>query len=225
MMRTRWPFSQHGSLLRHSSSRPLRIVECARPTAHGRDGPSGGSRIHATYLGGVFIAIDLGLPSGVGALVVGLTGDHRGAGGAMLGEHLNFRQWGGVILGFTGVVLVVINRLTDDTLNLPVRRLRCHSPPLVCRSARSFGVALLQLHCCGAQQFNKVRQLRSSFLPCCRARPSCHSLRASGRWCGRLVCSIAVAHHVVAPSTSCCSGVSSLFFLVPALSAISSGAI
>ena len=67
-----------------------------------------GFGIHATYLGGVFIAIDLGLPSGVGALVGGLHPVITAvAGGALLGERLSPRQWFGVILGFSGVVLVV----------------------------------------------------------------------------------------------------------------------
>ena len=124
-----------------------------------------GLGIHATYLGGVFIAIDLGLPSGVGALVVGLHPVITAvAGGAMLGEHLNFRQWGGVILGFTGVVLVVINRLTDDTLNLPVRaviavslatlgmsigtliqRQRCAATPLLWGSAIQYASSAIAL--------------------------------------------------------------------------------
>ena len=41
MMRTRWPFSQHGSLLRHSSLRPLRICRTRLGRLHmNRNGPS-----------------------------------------------------------------------------------------------------------------------------------------------------------------------------------------
>ena len=169
------------------------------------------------------IAIDLGLPSGVGALVVGLHPVITAvAGGAMLGEHLNFRQWGGVILGFTGVVLVVVNRLTDDTLNLPaaviavslatlgtsigtlIQRQRCAATPLLWGSAIQYASSAIA----------------PSFLPGCRVRPSCCSLRArSGRW-RRLRARLLLCSPCCAPPASSRSERPEFVFLVPALSAI-----
>ena len=67
-----------------------------------------GILIHATYLGGVFIALKQGLPAGITALVVGMQPLLTAVGaGALLGERVNLRQWGGLVLGFIGLTLVV----------------------------------------------------------------------------------------------------------------------
>lgn len=80
-----------------------------------------GLGIHATYLGGVFVAIDLGLPSGVSALIGGLHPVVTAlAGGPLLGERLSQRQWFGVLLGFAGVVAVVANQIGDASTAIPV---------------------------------------------------------------------------------------------------------
>lgn len=67
-----------------------------------------GLLIHAGYLGGVFVAIDLGLSAGALAVITGLqpllTGVLVAAG---FGETVTRRQWAGLVLGFFGVVLVV----------------------------------------------------------------------------------------------------------------------
>lgn len=71
-----------------------------------------GVLMHAVYLGGVFIAIEQGLPSGVSALIIGLHPVLTSlAAGPVLGEHLRRIQWVGVGLGFLGVVAVVVDRL------------------------------------------------------------------------------------------------------------------
>ena len=67
--------------------------------------------IHVLYLGGVFVAIDLGMPSGVSALIAGLHPVVTSfAGAAFLGERLRRIQWTGVGLGLLGVVVVVVER-------------------------------------------------------------------------------------------------------------------
>lgn len=67
-----------------------------------------GILIHAVYLGGVFIAIKQGLPAGITALVVGMQPLLTAVGaGALLGERVSLRQWGGLVLGFIGLTLVV----------------------------------------------------------------------------------------------------------------------
>ena len=72
--------------------------------------------MHATYLGGVFVAIDHGLPSGLTALIAGL---HPVATSVtariFLGEQLNRKQIFGVFLGLLGVGAVVIEKL--DAVN------------------------------------------------------------------------------------------------------------
>lgn len=71
-----------------------------------------GLLVHAVYLGGVFIAISKGLPAGIASLVVGIQPLLTAVGaGAILGEAVLARQWGGLILGFVGVGLVVSGKL------------------------------------------------------------------------------------------------------------------
>jgi len=71
-----------------------------------------GILIHGTYLGGVFWAIDNGLPAGISALVVSLQPLVTSiAAKPMLGEKASPRQWAGLILGFLGVALVVEQKL------------------------------------------------------------------------------------------------------------------
>ncbi len=71
-----------------------------------------GIGMHVLYLGGVFVAIDHGLPAGVSALIAGLHPVLTAlASRRVLGERLIRLQWIGVGLGFVGVVAVVIDRL------------------------------------------------------------------------------------------------------------------
>lgn len=75
-----------------------------------------GILIHGTYLGGVFWAIDNGVPAGVSALIVSLQPLVAGlAAGPMLGEKVTLRQWLGLGLGFIGVTLVVSQKLDFNT--------------------------------------------------------------------------------------------------------------
>ncbi len=68
--------------------------------------------MHALYLGGVFVAIDHGLPSGVGALIAGLHPVITSlAARGLLGERLLAVQWAGIALGLVGVIAVVVDRL------------------------------------------------------------------------------------------------------------------
>ena len=70
-----------------------------------------GSGIHALYLGGVFIAIDHGLPSGVSALIAALHPVVTTVlGRVVLGEEMSMRRSTGVVLGCVGVLAVVVER-------------------------------------------------------------------------------------------------------------------
>lgn len=71
-----------------------------------------GLLVHGVYLGGVFIAISLGLPAGVASLVVGVQPLLTAIGaGFFLGATVSVRQWMGLLLGLGGVALVVSNKL------------------------------------------------------------------------------------------------------------------
>ena len=65
--------------------------------------------LHACYLGGVFFAISKGLPAGVAAVVTSLQPVLVSVLAVkVLGERLRARQVLGLVLGFTGVVLVLV---------------------------------------------------------------------------------------------------------------------
>jgi drug/metabolite transporter (DMT)-like permease len=71
-----------------------------------------GIGLHALYLGGVFVAIDRGMPAGVSALIAGLHPVLTSLlATRLLGERLKRVQWIGVGLGFVGVAVVVVDRL------------------------------------------------------------------------------------------------------------------
>lgn len=71
-----------------------------------------GLLLHGVYLGGVFIAISLGLPAGVAALVVCVQPLLTAVGaGWLLNESVRARQWTGLLLGLSGVALVVANKI------------------------------------------------------------------------------------------------------------------
>ena len=68
--------------------------------------------MHAIYLGGVFVAIDNGLSSGLSALIAGLHPVATSvAARVFLREHLSRKQIVGVFLGLVGVCAVVIEKL------------------------------------------------------------------------------------------------------------------
>jgi len=74
-----------------------------------------GVLVHAFYLGGVFVAIQHGLPAGITALVVGMQPLLTAFGaGAFLGEKVTPRQWIGLALGLVGVFLVLSGKIGAD---------------------------------------------------------------------------------------------------------------
>jgi drug/metabolite transporter (DMT)-like permease len=71
-----------------------------------------GLLLHGGYLGGVFFAIDRGMPAGLSALIVSLQPVLTAiVAPALLGERVGGRQWLGLGLGFLGVALVVSEKL------------------------------------------------------------------------------------------------------------------
>ena len=69
---------------------------------------STGILFHGFYLGGVFYAIFMGLPTGIVALIVTLQPILTNIfAGYMLNENVSINQWIGVVMGFVGTVLVI----------------------------------------------------------------------------------------------------------------------
>jgi drug/metabolite transporter (DMT)-like permease len=70
-----------------------------------------GLLMHSLQLGGVFSAIQIGLPAGLAALIIGLQPILIAAVvGPLLGERVSLRQWMGFVLGFGGAALVLSER-------------------------------------------------------------------------------------------------------------------
>lgn len=71
-----------------------------------------GALMHGVYLGGVFWAIRNGMPAGLSALIVGLQPLATAMMAAsFLGERLTGRHWAGMALGLGGVAIVLAPRI------------------------------------------------------------------------------------------------------------------
>ena len=67
-----------------------------------------GILFHGFYLGGVFFSFSVGLSANLSALIVGLQPVLTNIlSGPILKEKVTFTQWMGILLGFTGTVLVI----------------------------------------------------------------------------------------------------------------------
>jgi drug/metabolite transporter (DMT)-like permease len=71
-----------------------------------------GTLLQAGYVGGVWAAIQHGMPAGLAALVVGLQPIFTAFAAPMVGESVRRRQWLGLMLGLAGVALVVSNKIS-----------------------------------------------------------------------------------------------------------------
>ena len=79
-----------------------------------------GLLLHAGYLGGVFVGIHLGVPAGLSAIIVNLQPVLTSSLAArFLGERVTAWQWAGLGLGFAGVLLAVAEKLAG-ALGQPV---------------------------------------------------------------------------------------------------------
>ena len=79
-----------------------------------------GILLHAVYLGGVFIAIYVGLPVSVTALIVCLQPLLVAVlAGPVLGERVHARQWAGLALGFAGATIVLSPGLAHGSIPAP----------------------------------------------------------------------------------------------------------
>ena len=102
-----------------------------------------GLLVHATYLCGVLYAINLKLPLGFVALLTGLQPILTAVFARLfLHEKLNRRQWIGMALGLTGVVLVVMSKFTLGNVSAPA--LGCAGIALL---GITFGTLYQKRHC------------------------------------------------------------------------------
>lgn len=71
-----------------------------------------GVLLQAGYLSGVWVAIKLGMPAGVTALIVGMQPILTALSAPLIGESVRPRQWLGLGFGLAGVALVVYAKIT-----------------------------------------------------------------------------------------------------------------
>lgn len=71
-----------------------------------------GALVHGIYLGGVFWAIDNGLPAGASAIIVGLQPVLSTlTAAAILGEKILPKHWLGILIGSFGLLLVLLPKI------------------------------------------------------------------------------------------------------------------
>ncbi|MBL8582871.1 MAG: DMT family transporter, partial [Rhizobiaceae bacterium] len=91
------------------------VLALGRRFATGREAvgaAAAGTLMHGAYLGGVFWAVRHGLPAGLAGLVVGLQPLITALlAGPLLGERVLPRHWLGLGLGFVGVAIVIWPKL------------------------------------------------------------------------------------------------------------------
>ena len=114
------------------------IVACSRnrlprsPTMCGHLAVSG-ILIHACYIGGVFIAIDVGVDISIAAIIVGAQPLLTAVVVVLfMGETLSRRQWAGFVVGFLGLVMVVAKTFAIGALPA------CRARRLQCRTMRHY---------------------------------------------------------------------------------------
>ena len=74
-----------------------------------------GALMHALYLGGVWAAVKAGMGSGLSALIVGLQPVLTALWLSARGGSVSRRQWQGLLLGLTGLLLVVSRKFSQGS--------------------------------------------------------------------------------------------------------------
>jgi len=191
-----------------------------------------GVGMHAVYLGGVFVAIDRGLPAGLSALIAGLHPVVTAVFGRLvLAERLRPSQWLGVALGSLGVVAVVTEKLRDGSQSVTaialvamvlsiigisvgtlVQRAKGRNTPLLQGTSIQYSAAALALIIAIPVVEDATVRITPQFLLALAWATLVLSLGAV------LIMMRLLASHSAAR-------VSSLFFLTPALSALEGAAL
>lgn len=184
-----------------------------------------GLLVHGVYLGGVFLGISLGIEAGLSALIVSLQPLLVAAlAGLLLRERVSARQWAGLVLGVTGVVFVLGEKLGRG----PGEALGS----LACLAAL-FGITagtLYQKRFCSGMDLRTGTAIQ--FVAAGLVTGPLALLLEGGRvvWTGEFVCALlwlvlvlslgAVSLLYVLIRKGAAASVSSLFFLVPPCTAL-----
>jgi drug/metabolite transporter (DMT)-like permease len=93
------------------------VLKAPWPTGKIRHVALAGVLLQAGYLAGVWVAIKLGMPAGVTALIVGMQPILTAVSAPLIGESVKPRQWLGLVFGLAGVALVVYAKITVTGLS------------------------------------------------------------------------------------------------------------
>lgn len=184
-----------------------------------------GLMIHATYLGGVFAAIYLGLPAGTAALITALQPLLTAiAAGPFLGERVTARQWLGFGLGLLGVAMVVANKMQLAEANLPA---------VACAFVAVLGITagtLYQKRHCGGMDLRtgSIIQFAASGLAMLTLAPWLESMQVEWTadflfalgWLTIVLSLGAISLLLVLIRRGAASKTASLFYLVPPVTAL-----
>jgi drug/metabolite transporter (DMT)-like permease len=95
-----------------------------------------GFLMQGVYLGGVFWAIHRGMPAGLVALIAGLQPLITAIlAGVLLGDRILARHWAGIAIGFAGVVIVVLPSLQGGVGGVTVATLLASVIAVIAMSA------------------------------------------------------------------------------------------
>lgn len=94
-----------------------------------------GMLMHGVYLGGIFWAVKNGLPAGLAGLVVGLQPLLTALiAGFLAGESIDRRLWFGLAIGFAGVAIVLSPKLGDFSGGVTPATISASLAAVVCMS-------------------------------------------------------------------------------------------
>lgn len=186
-----------------------------------------GLGMHALYLGGVFVAISLGLPTGLSALISGLHPVLTSVVARLvLGERLRRIQTIGITLGVAGVVVVVVDKLGGGTGAITAGAMVAMTISVLGMSAgtivqRSRGASMPLLRGTAVQFLSSsaVLAVGAVLNEHWRFHPTAR-LWFSLAWATIVLSMASVLIMLLMLQRHAAARVSSLFFLVPALSTI-----
>lgn len=183
--------------------------------------------MNTLYLGGVFVAIDHGLPTGLSALIAGV---HPVITSVVarwaLRERLRRIQWLGIALGLLGVIAVVVQKFSAHTGTITLAAMVAMTVSVLGMSAgtlvqRARGAAMPLLRGAAVQFLTSSAMLlvAAVFVEHWRFHPTAR-LWWSLAWAMFVLSIASVLIMLMLLQRQAAARVSSLFFLTPALSTI-----
>ncbi len=186
-----------------------------------------GILIHGLYLCGVFWGIKGGMPAGISALMIGLQPILTAIlASILLGDKIHTKHWLGLVIGLSGLALVIYPKLSFEGTGIPPFTLPSH---IIAVLGIVLG-SLFQKRYIGIMDFKKepfIQQIGglSIALPIALMTESFHftftpELIISYLWMTLILSCGAFVLYVYLLQSGTATKVASLFYLIPVLSAV-----